>query len=118
MKISEIPNTVKAWLSAIILVVVTGVAAYGHFTTDAEAAESHTALQQEILAVEKARLDAQEQQIISNNRAEIWRAKREINRLQADWKKASEEDRIDITNDIKEYSDLIDCIQLAKDLCY
>ncbi len=64
--------------------------------------------------------DYQRQSVISSNRAEIWRAKREIKRLTRDLTATdlSPGEEVLIDADITEYASLIDCIQENKELCY
>ena len=58
--------------------------------------------------------------MISANRAEIWRAKREIKRLQRERTKEDNNitDIMLIDADIKEFEGLVDCIRDGKELCY
>lgn len=106
-------KTVAGLLTAIIFIVGTCWAAYSHFSTDTERIAA-------IAMVTKAHDEHKQTVVVASNRAEIWRAKREIKRLQ----RALEDpdlphaERVRVQNDIKDYEDLIDCIREGKELCY
>ena len=97
---------------------------YDHFATKAYADEEHTAIKSDLSKADQAVLSelhtTQQKLTISSNRAEIWRAKREIKRLERDRVKTNNTltDIMLIDSDIAEYKDLIACIRDAKGLCY
>ena len=97
---------------------------YDHFATKAYADEQDTEVKKELKAVDaeikKELYTYQEQQLVSDNRAEIWRAKREIKRLNRAKREPDQSvmDIVLIDEDIKDYEDLIECITDRKELCY
>ncbi len=118
-------------LGSIVIIIASIVAmwnyvysGYDHFATKAYADNGDRVVQlasaegDESLAKELH--DYQRQSVISDNRAEIWRAKREIKRLTRDLTATDlgPGERVLIEADIKEFEGLIDCIQDNKDLCY
>ena len=113
-------STVKKWatgISATLVAIVSigGLLAggYGHFSTDKE--REHA-----IAEVRKEQKAHEQTVVVSSNRAEIWRAKREIKRLERDLEdpSISHSAKVRVENDINDYRDLIDCIREAKELCY
>ena len=106
-------KSIAGLLAATVAIAGTCYAAYDHFSTDAERKADDAKLR-------KALEEHEQTVVVSNNRAEIWRAKREIKRLERD---RIHPDNTDLDNaliesDIKEYQDLIDCIREGKELCY
>ena len=124
---SKVQNIMSALATFVGAIVVLGgfiYAGYDHLATkayadegDAENAKSLIVATQE---AEGARNDIEQNIMISANRAEIWRAKREIKRLQRERIKEGHNpvDIILIDADIAEYKELIECIRDAKELCY
>jgi hypothetical protein len=123
-KIEKVLATIVAIIATIVALGTYTYKGYDHFVTKAYAAEEHTALKNSLSSADQEVLSAlhttQEKLTISSNRAEIWRAKREIKRLTRD--RAKEGNSITevmlIDEDIAEYRDLIDCIREGKRLCY
>lgn len=89
---------------------------YADTTSSAAASEVREALAQH----EVKQQSYQKQQVVATNRAEIWRAKREIKRLQRDLEdpELPHAEKVRVENDIEEYKDLIECIRENKELCY
>jgi len=124
-------TTLEKILGMIVAVVVSIVAlgtytykGYDHFATKAYAEEKHTTIRSDLSEADQAVLEelhtTQQKLTISGNRSEIWRAKREIKRLERDRIKSTNTltDIMLIDSDIAEYKDLIECIRDAKELCY
>jgi hypothetical protein len=111
--IQKVLTSIAASIAAIAAIGGTIYTGYDHFATKSYADAGDKKTLAELYT-------HQEQQLISTNRAEIWRAKREIKRLMLLKAKPghSKEQKALIDADIKEYEDLIDCIQEAKELCY
>jgi len=97
---------------------------YDHFATKAYSDSGDTTVKENAATADKKLLTElhtyQEQQLISDNRAEIWRAKREIKRLNRSKRTGdlTVMDVILIDEDIKDFTDLIECIKGDKELCY
>lgn len=104
---------------------------YDHFATKAYADEGDLKNEQSLSVAAQEAAEARQktteeleahiqQQVVSSNRAEIWRAKREIKRLEREKAKGGQNptDTMLINADIAEYKDLIECIRDGKELCY
>jgi len=109
------PKTIGEWLGVAVAVVSLCGSLFfvhGYFSTDAEASEIERTLQEQIIA-------NQEQMIHTQDRTEIWRAKREIRRLKEKREVAFEEKDIEEINVlIQEQKDLILCVQTGMSFCY
>ena len=112
-RLQKILGSIVAVIATIVILWGYGYDSYGHFATKAYADEGDRKTTDELHTY-------QQQQVISLNRAEIWRTKDKIKQLTRDLTKPAltEGERILINADIAEYNALIICIQEAKDLCY
>jgi len=123
-KLQKILSGIVGFLAVCITLFGMIYAAYTHFATKAYADSQHTAMKIELTAADQAAEEElhhiENNLVISANRAEIWRAKREIKRLQRERTKDTNDmnDIMMIDADISEYKDLINCIRDNKELCY
>ena len=109
------PETLGEWLGATVALISlcgTLIFVHGYFSTDAEASDIEKSLQEQIIANQK-------QLIHTQNRTEIWRAKREIRRLKEKRETMFEaKDLQENTDLIKEQNDLILCVRTGNSFCY
>ena len=109
------PETIGEWLvAAAATVSLCGSLffVHGYFSTDAEASDIERTLQEQIIA-------NQEQMLRTQDRTEIWRAKREITRLKDKREIMFEEDDLEENEtQIQEQKDLILCVQTGMSFCY
>ena len=123
-KIQKWITGISATMAGIVAIGVMVFGGYDHFATKSYADEGDAKVQSDFSAADQAVLSelhtSQDKLTVASNRAEIWRAKREIKRLERDQVDAalSPLEKGLITSDIKEYNDLISCIRDGKELCY
>lgn len=123
-KLEKVLGLVVVTIASLVALGTYTYKGYDHFATKAYADEEHVTIKSELSKADQEVLSelhtTQQRMTISSNRAEIWRAKREIKRLTRDRAKegTSMIDIMLIDEDIAEYKDLITCIRGATELCY
>jgi hypothetical protein len=126
----QLPTTIQGWTGSIIGVAAVFslcVASYSHFTTDAEAAQTHQTLKTEhsklenhTETVEKALVNALNQLSTNADRAEINRSRRELKRIKFQLENTpnlTPAAESDLLSDEAYYKNLISCIKKGEKFC-
>lgn len=117
-------TAISATLASVVAIGAFAFSGYDHFATKSYTDAGDNRVETTLIAADQEAAEelhhVEQNLMVSANRAEIWRAKREIKRLQRNrvQEGLTVTDIMLIDSDIAEYKDLIDCIRDGKELCY